>query len=170
MSLFGVLIIGYVAWMIFSGVRRSTTPGSSGERASGGINRRPDAWKRMLDALEEAQRQAGRPDRLRAPADRTAVRVRPRVPSAPAPALGTAADPDLDDQAEIVIRKRRAEVERRNRMTAEEGHAAFDATVRQTPASAEGGPATPAPPLDRLRTLFVWREILGPPVGMREDG
>ena len=170
MSLFGVLIIGYVAWMIFSGVRRSTMQGPSGERAGGGTSRRPDALKRMLDALEEAQRQAGKPDRFRASADRTAVRVRPRVPSVPAPALGDAADPDLDDQAEIVIRKRRAEVERRNRMTAEEDHAAFDAAIRQAPDSAEGGPATPAPPLDRLRTLFVWREILGPPVGMREDG
>jgi len=72
---------------------------------------------------------------------------------------------DLDDEAEVAIRERLkwAEEHARGRRPGE--HAAFDARIRQeAPAPEHHEAARP-----NLRQAIIWREVLGPPVSLRDD-
>jgi len=73
---------------------------------------------------------------------------------------------DSDDEAEAVIARRRAEAEANSRPLGDADYHAFEARIRQEPADAT---ATPAFPTRRLRDAVVWREILGPPVSLRDS-
>lgn len=82
----------------------------------------------------------------------------------PAPVIGREII-DLDDQAELVAARRIREAERRNRGWQASDHRAFDERIRRTrPLAVPVHRARPD-----LRQAMVWREVLGPPVGLRDD-
>lgn len=72
---------------------------------------------------------------------------------------------DSDDQVEAVIASRRAAAEAHGRPLGRADHVAFDARIRQEPADAT---STQGVSMQRLRQAIVWREILGPPVSLRD--
>jgi hypothetical protein len=73
---------------------------------------------------------------------------------------------DLDDEAERVVEQRRAAAEANLQPLSEADHRVFDERVRQEPADKTAvRPYT----LKQLREAVVWREILGPPVSLRES-
>ena len=72
---------------------------------------------------------------------------------------------DADDEAEAIAARRIAAAEANARPLAAADHLAFDARIRQEPADAT---ATRANSIRRLRDVVVWREILGPPISLRE--
>lgn len=72
---------------------------------------------------------------------------------------------DFDDEAEGIAARRIASVRGRERPLGESDHAKFDERIRREAADAT---ATPTPNLAQLRHAVVWREILGPPVAMRD--
>ncbi len=163
MSFFGWLILAYVGWVILSAFRKAA--GQQAARSSGALTRE-EARQRLLEALGAAQGQRT-VEPVSRPASRVAVTAR-RVSARPA---STVQGPvDYDDQAAAVIRERRREVEVRNRSLAGDDHDAFDERVRREDADdAGGGPTVASGAIRRLRTLMVWQEILGPPVGLRDD-
>jgi hypothetical protein len=122
------------------------------DQATGPAGRAPD--RRLPSAEEEEEIQS--------------LEVTPEVQS-----LETAARRperavvDQDDQAEQVVarRIRAAEANSTERTRAE--HLKFDARIRQEPADKT---ATRGYTAAQLRQAVVWREILGPPVSLREEG
>lgn len=73
----------------------------------------------------------------------------------------------LDAEAEEVIARRRAEVQRRNRELAGEHHDRFDKLIRAAPAAqVTVAPASRRPP-GGWRAAMIWNEVLGKPVGLR---
>jgi hypothetical protein len=76
------------------------------------------------------------------------------------------AEVDSDDEAEAIAAKRIAAAEANLRPLSAADHKAFDARIRRQPADAT---ATQTPSLRRLRDAVVWREILGPPVSLRDS-
>ncbi|HET8835287.1 MAG TPA: hypothetical protein VFN08_11185 [Gemmatimonadales bacterium] len=72
---------------------------------------------------------------------------------------------DLDDEAEKVVEERRAAAEANLRPLSGADHRLFDDRIRQEPADQT---AARAYTLKQLREAVVWREILGPPVSLRE--
>ena len=82
----------------------------------------------------------------------------------PAPVVGREII-DLDDQVEIVAARRIREAELRNRGWQASDHRAFDARIRRPKAAAT--PSTPH--ARRLREMMIWREVLGPPVALRDE-
>jgi hypothetical protein len=73
---------------------------------------------------------------------------------------------DSDDEAETIAAKRIAAAEANVRPLGAADHMAFDARIRQQPADAT---ATQLSSMRRLRDAVVWREILGPPVSLRDS-
>ena len=73
---------------------------------------------------------------------------------------------DQDEEAEGIEAARVAAAEARSGALTRKDHTAFDSRIRQEPAD-----ATAVRPLsaERLREAMVWREILGPPVSLREE-
>jgi hypothetical protein len=75
---------------------------------------------------------------------------------------------DQDDEAERVVQQRLDQVAARGGPLGEADHQRFDQRIRQEPADHTAvRPRDPA--IDRLRQAIVWREILGPPVSLRDD-
>jgi hypothetical protein len=72
---------------------------------------------------------------------------------------------DSDEEAEAIAAKRVAAAEANVRPLGAADHMAFDARIRQQPADAT---ATQVSSMRRLRDAVVWREILGPPVSLRD--
>jgi hypothetical protein len=72
---------------------------------------------------------------------------------------------DADDQAEAIVARRIAAAEANARPLGAADHLAFDARIRQETADAT---ATQGYSMRRMRDAMVWREILGPPVSLRE--
>ena len=70
-----------------------------------------------------------------------------------------------DDRAEAASRARIEAARARDRALNAADHAEFDHRIRQ-PA---GGAARPARHRPDLREAIIWREILGPPVSLREE-
>ena len=70
-----------------------------------------------------------------------------------------------DEQAEQVEQARVAAAETRSGALTRADHAAFDALIRSQPADAT---AVRAPTSEQLRRAVVWREILGPPLSVRD--
>jgi hypothetical protein len=72
---------------------------------------------------------------------------------------------DRDEGAERIEAARVAAAQARSGALTRADHAVFDARVRQQPADATAvRPPTP----ERLRQAMIWREILGPPVSLRD--
>ena len=71
-----------------------------------------------------------------------------------------------DDGAERLVARRIAAAEARSGAHTRVDHAAFDQRIRQQPADATAvWSMTP----EQLRRAVVWREVLGPPVAMRNE-
>lgn len=98
-------------------------------------------------------------------------RPKPARPKAPAGEAPTSLEVPVDREAEAeAIERRRLEaVAARNQELTDADHAAFEARMRQEDAAAALA-ATAARRLTpgQLREAFVWNEILGPPVALRE--
>lgn len=73
---------------------------------------------------------------------------------------------DQDDQAEALVARRLAAAEAHAGPLRAADHQAFDARIRQEPADKT---ATRAYTVARLREAVIWREILGPPVSLRDE-
>ena len=73
---------------------------------------------------------------------------------------------DADDEAEAIAARRIAAAEANARPLGAADHLAFDARIREEPADAT---ATKGYSMRRLREAVVWREILGPPVSLRDS-
>jgi hypothetical protein len=73
---------------------------------------------------------------------------------------------DQDDEAERVVAGRLAAAEGRSRARTKADHLAFDQRIRQEPADKT---ATRGHSRRRLQEAVVWREILGPPVSLRDS-
>jgi hypothetical protein len=71
-----------------------------------------------------------------------------------------------DDTASALVARRIAAAEARSGTLTRADHTAFDQRIRAAPAD-----ATAVRPLDpdQLRRAVIWREILGPPVSLRDD-
>lgn len=120
-------------------------------RGAGPLGRRPD---RPLPDEEEVE-------------DRETFESVPRVRSLETEPEAVEREPvDYDEEAEQIIAGRRAAADARSGPQAAVDHAAFDQRIRQEPADKT---ATRAADPRRLREAVVWREILGPPVSLRDD-
>jgi hypothetical protein len=73
---------------------------------------------------------------------------------------------DHDADAEHLVARRISAAAARDSATSRADHAAFDVRIRQEPADKT---ATSGYTAQQLRDAVVWREILGPPVSLRED-
>lgn len=172
MSLVAWLVVIYVVWSVISAVRKSAS-GAAGQGTvvRSGRQSQEEALRRVLDALGGAEgRPSTRIGQMRAPADKTAVRVARRPLKRLESALPSEVTLDHDEEAEGVIRERRREVESRNRALAGDDHEAFDERMRRDDAAGvalSSGAASGT--VRRLRNLVVWREVLGPPVSLRRE-
>jgi hypothetical protein len=71
-----------------------------------------------------------------------------------------------DEGAEQLVARRIAAADARGGAQTRLDHAAFDRRIRQEPADAT---AVRTPTAEQLRRAIVWREVLGPPVALREE-
>lgn len=76
---------------------------------------------------------------------------------------------DQDDQAEAVVARRLKAGEAQWAPRTRADHQAFDARIRQEAPDKTATSATRGITVRQLRNAMVWREILGPPVSLRED-
>jgi hypothetical protein len=151
---------------------------------------RPDASQREGQQLEEMLRQlqgrlgqtgggAGAGTRGKtpivikrpAPAPGPArQRPKPARPRAAEPVEGASLEAPVDREAEAeAIERRRLEaVAARNEELTDADHAAFEARIREEDAAARPRTAARRLTPGQLREAFVWKEILGAPVALRE--
>jgi hypothetical protein len=189
-----IVFLGFLLWVLQvlragsrGTVRRGAPPPMPGPQ-------RPDASQREGEQLEEMLRQLqGRLGQARGEAGTgTATRgnttivvkrpapvpgpVRPRTPARPRPAGPTEAPEgaslevpvDREAEAEALERHRLEAVAARNRELTDADHAAFEARMRQEDAAPRARTAARRLTPRQLREAFVWNEILGPPMGLRE--
>jgi hypothetical protein len=71
-----------------------------------------------------------------------------------------------DEGAERLVARRIAAADARSGAHSRVDHAAFDQRIRQQPADAT---AVRSVTSEQLRRAVVWREVLGPPVGLRDE-
>jgi hypothetical protein len=191
---FGGLFILALIWAFFKLVSRSREDSGTGQPmrrpTQGGLGRIEDppreegrALRMLLRELEGALNQGaggptsvgrgpvGRPAARRLPSaeeveDREVLEVAPEVESLERdPGRAERAAVDQDDQAEQVIARRAASAASRAGGRTPADHQRFDQRIRQEPADHT---ATRALTQQQLRDAVVWREILGPPVSLRE--
>ena len=185
------LILVAVVWFLFNLLARKKSPPvppKGNQRAGAGAARpvprpvRLDPTQREGSQLEQLLRQLGRtldqaggplgraPDRPIPPAEEQeegeSLEVAPVARSLETDATrSTRVTVDQDDQAERVVARRIAEAEGRTRALTKADHLAFDQRIRQEPADKT---ATRGYSARQLREAVVWREILGPPVSLRD--
>jgi hypothetical protein len=150
---------------------------------------RPDASQREGERLEELLRglqgrleQAGagargkttivikRPAAGPGPVRPRAKPARPRPAEAAEPSEGASLEAPVDREAEAeALERRRLEaVAARNEELTDADHAAFEARIREEDAAARTRTTARRLTPGQLREAFVWNEILGPPVALRE--
>jgi hypothetical protein len=185
------LILAAVVWVLFNLLarkKRPPVPPKGQQRVGSGAARpvpppvRLDPTQREGSQLEQLLLQLGRtldqsggplgraPDRSLPSAeeqeDRESLEVAPVVRSLETnDPRSTRMTVDQDDDAERVVARRIAEGEGRSRALSKADHLAFDQRIRQEPADKT---ATRVYSTRRLREAVVWREILGPPVSLRD--
>lgn len=72
---------------------------------------------------------------------------------------------DFDDEAEQIAARRIASIQENSRELGVSDHVKFDERIRR---EATDATTTPAVSIALLRNAIVWREILGPPVSLRD--
>jgi hypothetical protein len=166
------LILVAVVWFLFNLVARKKRPPAApkGRQHPGPGAARPlpgvrlDPTQREGGQLERLLRQLGSTlDQTEGPLGRAPDRPIPSAETGPARSLRVTVD--QDDEGERVAARRIAEVEGRIRPLSQADHEAFDQRIRQEPADKT---ATRGYSTRRLRDAVVWREILGPPVSLRD--
>jgi hypothetical protein len=121
------------------------------DQSSGPLGRAPDTRLPSAEVSEEGTS-------LETPA-RVVTRDLPVTPEERLPV-------DQDDEAEQVVARRIAAAEARSGPLTVADHLTFDARIRQEPADHT---ATVGFSSQRLRQAVIWREILGPPLGLRDS-
>jgi hypothetical protein len=135
-------------------------------------SRLEDLLRELGRTLEQGSGPVGRaPDRRLPPAEeveeRESLEVNPEVRSLEIdPRRQARAEVDQDDEAERIVARRIAAAEAQDKPLTKADHRAFDARIRQEPADKT---ATRGYTARQLRDAVVWREILGPPVSLREE-
>lgn len=130
-----------------------------------------DLLRELGRTLDQSAGPRGRPASTRLPPaeeveDRTSLESTPEVRSLEEIVRRPQrVEIDSDDQAEALIARRRAAAEAYAHPLRRADHVAFDARIRQEPADAT---STPGTSMRRLRDAVVWREILGPPIALRD--
>jgi hypothetical protein len=191
---FGGLIFVALIWAFFKLVSRSREDSATGQPTrrpvQSGLSRIENppreegrALRMLLRELEGALNQGaagassvgrgpvGRPAARRLPSaeeveDREVLEAAPEVESLERdPRRAGRAAVDQDDQAEQVIARRAASAASRAGGRTSADHQRFDQRIRQEPADHT---ATRALTPQQLRDAVIWREILGPPVSLRE--
>ena len=147
---------------------------------------RPDASQREGERLEELLR--GLQGRLEqggaGTRGKTTIVIKRPVPAPgpvhqrPKPARSRAAEPeeaasleapvDREAEAEAIERRRLEAVAARSQELTDADHAAFEARIREEDAAARARTTARRLTAGQLREAFVWNEILGPPVALRE--
>jgi hypothetical protein len=128
--------------------------------------------ERRLDEASPRRGPLGRPATIALPPaeeveERGSLEVEPEVVSLEGAANRPArVRVDRDDEIELVEAARIAAAEARSGALTAKDHATFDARLKQQPADATA--VRPSSP-ERLREAIVWREILGPPVSLRDQ-
>lgn len=182
MDPFTLLFFGFL-WFIFSRVRkgmqqgarpappRTLPPGGGGDLTQREGSKLEALFRELERALNEQAGPLGRPAGTRLPpaeeveeletleAEPEVVSLEQEVRRAPRARVVR------DEQAEGVEQARVAAAEIRSGPLTRADHAAFDARVRAQPADAT---AVRRPTAEQLRHAVVWREILGPPVSVRD--
>jgi hypothetical protein len=189
----GLLLLGFM-WLVVNAIRKANSkpprPGGSPAPRPPRQPSRPLPARRGVDAtqqeglrlqdllrdlgrtLDQASGPAGRRPDHRLPGaeeveERESLEVAPEVRSLETTVRRQErAVVDQDDSAEQLVARRIEAGERRSGAQTRADHLAFDARIRQEPADAT---ATPGYTARQLRDAMVWREILGPPVSMRDD-
>jgi len=160
-----IVFAGFLVW-VFQVLRAG---GQGGVRRGPGPQPRvprPDPTQREGQQLDQMLRQLEtRLSQQQARRGKPAPRARPRIADA-GEAASLEAPVDREAEAEALERKRLAEVAARDDALTDADHAAFEARVRAQDAAAKA-------PIHRLaarqlRDAFVWSEILGPPIGLRQ--
>ena len=178
-----IVFVGFLLWL-FQVLRAGATGGRRPLPPS--HSPRPDATQREGEQLEALLRHLEGGLGQTAPEQRTRPKttVVVRRPAAPQPRSRTepAAPPrdagpeevslerpvDREAEAEAIERRREAAVAARNEALTDADHAAFEARIdAERAAGAAYAPSRSLTPR-QLREAFVWREILGPPAGLRE--
>jgi hypothetical protein len=135
-------------------------------------SRLEDLLRELGRTLEQGSGPGGRaPDRRLPPAEeveeRESLEVNPEVRSLEIdPRRQARAEVDQDDEAERIVARRTAAAEAQGKPLTKADHRTFDARIRQEPADKT---ATRGYTARQLRDAVVWREILGPPVSLREE-
>ncbi len=124
--------------------------GRSLEQASGPLGRTPDHRLPSAEEVEEVE----------------SVEGTPRVQTLEtAPVRTERSMLDQDDQAELVVAERLKSAQARSTPRTRANHQVFDARIRQEAADKT---ATRVYAIQQLRDAVIWREILGPPLSLRE--
>jgi hypothetical protein len=120
------------------------------DQSSGPLGRAPDIQLPSADESEEG----------------TSLEEEERVVSREDPVIRKERLPvDQDDEAEQVAARRIAAAEARSGSLRVADHIAFEQRIRQEPADHTA--TRPFRP-EKLREAVIWREILGPPLGLRD--
>jgi len=130
------------------------------------VKRRAETWR------EGVAPQRAQVKRIESPTSGlpSALEVEDRESLEVAGVEAAAAPEDQDEQAERLVAQRLKEVEARNRELTDSEYTEFERKIRQEgsqPATVRESPK-PRYSAQQLRDAFVWREILGPPVGLRD--
>jgi hypothetical protein len=186
------LILVAVVWFLFNLVARKKGPPvrPQGQPEPGHGTPRPlprpgtmDATQREGSQLEQLLRQLGRtldqaggplgrlPDRPLPSAEEEeegeSLEVTPVVRSLETgPPRSVRLRFDQDDDAERLVARRISAADDRDRGHSKADHLAFDKRIRQEPADKTDTRGYTA---RKLRDAVVWREILGPPVSLRDS-
>jgi hypothetical protein len=150
--------------------RRMELPGGRDATQQEG-SRLEQMLREFQRALEEAGspgRPAPAPTELEEEEERESLEIEPEVVSLETEVSRTERlNISQDDEVEQLVARRISAAASRDQATTRRDHLEFDKRIRQEPADKT---ATRAYTAQQLRDAMVWREILGPPVGLREEG
>ena len=181
----GVIVLLGMGWLVVNAIRKSAgtppaagrvpprpPPPASSPDATQLEGQRLDELLRNLGRTLERAGPAGRPPDHRLPPareveNRQSLETTPQVRSLETePRRPQRATVDQDDDAAQLVARRIAAAEARATPLTAADHRRFEERIRQEPADKT---ATRALTAEQLRHAVVWREILGPPVSLREQ-
>ncbi|MBA3258639.1 MAG: hypothetical protein H0T68_04120 [Gemmatimonadales bacterium] len=175
----GLLFLGFL-WFLFNVLRKSqgqtgptppSAPPGTGDATQREGSRLEALFRELERTLGEGAGPSGRPAGAPLPPAEEVenretletgvevVSLEQEVLRPPRPRI------DREERAEGIEAARVASAEKRSGALTRADHAAFDARIRQAPADAT---AVRALTSEQIRRAVVWREILSPPVSLRE--
>jgi hypothetical protein len=128
--------------------------------------------RELAQTLDQSSGPLGRAPDIRLPSanvsdEGTSLEMAAEVESRDVPVVRKERSPvDQDDEAEQIVARRIAAAEARGGPLTQADHSTFDQRIRQEPADHT---ATIAFTAEKLRQAVVWREILGPPLSLRDS-